>query len=109
HSGIALPPFSLRARRSPKPEPSSGDRRRMNMERRKALRPWVASMPLQRKEGKESGALVGAPRCLVSQSTGLWYEPLSEEDPWLKFFTNAPRQRTPSEQRYSDRKIRSRR
>lgn len=46
--------------------------------------------------------------CLVPERSGLWYEPLSEDDPWLKFFTNAPRPRTLSEQKYSDRKIRSR-
>ncbi|RRW39136.1 hypothetical protein EGJ52_24995, partial [Pseudomonas luteola] len=36
------------------------------------------------------------PSCLVPERKGLWYRPLSEEDPWLKFYTNAPRPRTPS-------------
>jgi len=48
-------------------------------------------------------------RCVVPKSSGLSYELLLEDDPWLRFFINAPRPRTPSEQKYSDRRIRSRR
>lgn len=49
-----------------------------------------------------------SPRCLVPLSSGICYYLVEEDIVWDRYYTNAPRRRTPSEQNYSDRRIRSR-
>jgi hypothetical protein len=50
-----------------------------------------------------------APRCLIPRFDGAILSLEWKEAVWNKFVTGAPRPRTPSEQQYSDRKLRSRR
>ncbi len=49
------------------------------------------------------------PRCLVPSCDGVELSPTQRRELWDKFFTAAPRPRTPFEQSYSDRKLRPRR
>jgi hypothetical protein len=47
-------------------------------------------------------------RCLVPKCGGISHaDPTFREDIWARYFTAAPRLRTPSELRYSDRRLRS--
>ena len=48
-------------------------------------------------------------RCLIPRFNGVILSQEWKEALWDKFVTGAPRQRTLSEQQYSDRKLRSRR
>jgi CO/xanthine dehydrogenase Mo-binding subunit len=48
-------------------------------------------------------------RCLIPRFDGAILSLEWKEAAWDKFVTGAPRPRTPSEQQYSDRKLRSRR
>ena len=57
--------------------------------------------------GKEGSALV-FPRCLVPECDGVGLSPSERDALWGRFFTGAPRPRTPCEQSYSDRKLRPR-
>src|SRR6056297_1260729 len=50
-----------------------------------------------------------APRCLIPGFDGVIHSMEWKEALWDKFVTAAPRPRTPSEQQYSDRKLRPRR
>src|SRR5207342_2162718 len=50
-----------------------------------------------------------AARCLVPECGGISQaDPAFREGLWARYFTAAPRPRTPSELRYSDRRLRSR-
>jgi hypothetical protein len=53
-------------------------------------------------------ALIG-PRCLIPRFDGAILSSEWKEAMWDRYVTGAPRPRTPSEQQYSDRKLRSRR
>jgi pimeloyl-ACP methyl ester carboxylesterase len=48
-------------------------------------------------------------RCLVPQCGGGRIDATTKETLWDRYFTGAPRPLTPSEQQYSDRRLRSRR
>src|SRR4029453_17699586 len=48
-------------------------------------------------------------RCLVPQCGGRTIDATTKETLWDRYFTGAPRPLTPSEQQYSDRRLRSRR
>jgi hypothetical protein len=50
----------------------------------------------------------GAPRCLIPRFNGAILSLEWKDALWDKFVMAAPRPRTPSEQQYSDRKLRSR-
>ncbi len=54
-------------------------------------------------------AFVFDPRCLIPRFDGAILSLEWKEAVWDKFVMGAPRPRTPSEQQYSDRKLRSRR
>ena len=63
---------------------------------------------------KAAGAALSAkrgdqPRCLIPRFDGAILSLEWKEAVWDKFVTGAPRPRTPSEQQYIDRKLRSRR
>jgi hypothetical protein len=51
----------------------------------------------------------GGARCLVPQCGGGTIDATTKETLWDRYFTEAPRPLTPSEQQYSDRRLRSRR
>lgn len=46
--------------------------------------------------------------CLVSECDGLCLSSSERDALWVRFYTGAPRLRTPFEQNYSDRKLRPR-
>jgi hypothetical protein len=65
---------------------------------------WLISSILQKSSVDPSDKI----RCLIPRFDGVILSQEWKEALWDKFVTAAPRQRTPSELQYSDRKLRSR-
>jgi hypothetical protein len=71
---------------------------------------WSANDQMQRVL-KEIAPKTSDPslRCLIPRFDGVILSAEWKEAIWARYVTGAPRPRTPSEQRYSDRRLRSRR